>query len=478
MLGFSRSQDISWFRDRAVVFGTTSGSWDGDVWTSGSVTVVAEKPDTPPAFPNTVVVSSDFIASQASADSLAQELLDFFDENLDVKRCLVEGDETVWLGETAAWSDSWTGASGTGLITSIKTEVDNGFKMLVSVDEKCGFVWGWGETAIHISYFSRPDADLKHAYMLSSGSAWTIETVDNDKGNSTTQQGVVVDSSGYARIAYIATAAVGNYRELRHAYDGSDGWTIEVIDSGSTGLRDPSIAIDSNGYSHISYGTSSDGYLRYAYEDSGGWNTEVANATNDNEDTSLALDSNDFAHIACHEDDNRDLRYVENTLGSWTAVTVDSSGITGRTPSIAISSDDFPYISYNDLTADDLNLAYKDAGGWHIEIVDNGSGFGVGIYSSIAFDSGGTIHISYYDTSNSALKHAVGTPGSWNTEIVHNYADTGKTTSLAIDGADVVHISYHDDTGNWTKYAVGNFGDWSIETIDVSTSLWTSIAIG
>jgi len=143
---FSRSQDDSWLRDRAVVFGTTSGSWVDGTWVPGDVTVVGEKPDTPPDLPNTVVISSDFITSQGAADDLAQDLLDFFDENLDIKRCLVAGDESIWLADSATVSDSWSGYSGTGLVTSIDTAVDDrGFRQHVSLDEKCGFVWGFGK---------------------------------------------------------------------------------------------------------------------------------------------------------------------------------------------------------------------------------------------------------------------------------------------------------------------------------------------
>lgn len=130
IIGFSRSQDDSWRRDRAVVFG------DG---------VVGEKPDDPAGCTKTAALSSTFIGTQAVADDLAQDILDFFDEDLDIKRCLIAGDATIWLGETGTVSDPWSGYSGTGLITSIETTVDDrGFRQLVSLDEKCGFIWGWG----------------------------------------------------------------------------------------------------------------------------------------------------------------------------------------------------------------------------------------------------------------------------------------------------------------------------------------------
>lgn len=142
LLAFSRSQDDSWYRDRAVVFGTTSGSWVEGEWVPGEFTVVAEAGEGD----RTAVLSSSYIQSQSAAEDLADEILDFFDEYLDVKRCLIIGDASIWLGDGANVSESWSGYNGTGLVTSIETTVDDsGFRMLVSLDEKCGFIWGHGK---------------------------------------------------------------------------------------------------------------------------------------------------------------------------------------------------------------------------------------------------------------------------------------------------------------------------------------------
>ena len=140
-LQFSRSRDDSWYRNRAIVFGTTSGSWVDGEWIPGEFTVVAEAG----SGNRTAVLSSTYVQTQASAEDLANDILAFFDEYLDIKRCLVKGDESIWLGDVAGVSDSWSGYSGSGIVTSIETTVDDaGFRQLVSLDEKCGFVWGHG----------------------------------------------------------------------------------------------------------------------------------------------------------------------------------------------------------------------------------------------------------------------------------------------------------------------------------------------
>lgn len=153
LLKLSRSQDDSWYRDRAVVFGTTSGSWVDGTWIPGEFTVVAEAG----SGNRTAVLSSNQIQSQASAEDLADDILNFFDEYLDVKRCLIVGDESVWLGDGATVSEGWSGYNGTGLVTSIETTVDDaGFRQLVSLDEKCGFIWGYGKPYGQI-WFAMPE---------------------------------------------------------------------------------------------------------------------------------------------------------------------------------------------------------------------------------------------------------------------------------------------------------------------------------
>jgi len=157
MLEFSRSQDDSWLRDRAVVFG------DG-------VVAEASAGDSPT---KTVALSTPFITSEEAAESLAARILSFFDETLDIKRCLIEGDETIWLAEMAAIIDSWTGLNAVGMITSIETTVDDrGFRQLVSLDEKCGFIWGWGG-------IRQDDADNRY-----SATTWVYATLQVGTGTS------------------------------------------------------------------------------------------------------------------------------------------------------------------------------------------------------------------------------------------------------------------------------------------------------
>jgi fibronectin type 3 domain-containing protein len=288
-LEFAHEQDDSWYRNRAVVFGT-----------SGSVTeIAAEYPASEPADARAVALSSDFIYSELAAEDIAEQLVKFFDENLNVKRCFITGNETIWLGETARIIESWTGFNNIGLITSIITTIDDGgFRQLVSLDEKCGFIWGWGRkwqdqirllraypdlevpVVAHTYYGSRDAATVNHyypnnalfdsSYALSwsrctagatgnypiyhcnsaDGETWSDEVEVDDvayigvTGWSTAWNDMATDSEGNI---YIVWQEKYGHVYLSKSTDGGDSFESSVqVDDASQWAWVPYIAIDSS----------------------------------------------------------------------------------------------------------------------------------------------------------------------------------------------------------------------------------------
>ena len=262
--------------------------------------------------------------------------------------------------------------------------------------------------------------------------------------------------------------------------------SAEVVDTERYIGWDTSIALDSQGFPHISYYDATNKDLKYARKDASGWHIETVDSEGDvGRHTSIALDSNNNPHISYYDATNGDLKYArKDSAGYWHIETVDSAGFVGKyTSSIALDSQGFPHISYYDNSNDNLKYAYKSASGWHIETVDS-EGW-VGKYTSIALDSRGWPHISYYDATNKDLKYAykffnpLRQRFEWHIETVDSEGDVGAFTSIALDSQGFPHISYYDDSNDNLKYAYYDGSGWHIETVDSEgyVGWFTSIAL-
>ena len=270
-----------------------------------------------------------------------------------------------------------------------------------------------------------------------------------------------------------------------------------VIDlTGNVG-EDTSIAIDSNGYKHISYydATTNSGDLKYA---TCSWVTISVDTTGFvGTDSSIAIDSNDAVHISYYDSTNSDLKYATCSSGctiasNWDDVSVDTSGSVGIDTSIAIDSNDAVHISYFDSTNRDLEYATCSSGcttasNWITTSVET-TGV-VGYYTSIAIDSTDAVHISYFDSTNRDLEYATCSSGcttasNWITTSVETTGVVGYYTSIAIDSTDAVHISYFDNTNDDLKYATCSSGcttasNWDDVSVDITGHVgrYTSISI-
>ena len=138
--------------------------------------------------------------------------------------------------------------------------------------------------------------------------------------------------------------------------------TIIDMGGGTTVGKHSSIAIDSYGHKHISYGRFGffGGDLMYATDKSGSWVITTVDSTGSvGEGTSISVDSNDAVHISYYDSTNTNLKYATcssscTSASSWTISTLDSVGNVGSRTSIAIDSNDAVHISYHDITIGDL----------------------------------------------------------------------------------------------------------------------------
>ncbi|MCP2504817.1 MAG: putative Ig domain-containing protein, partial [Candidatus Poseidoniaceae archaeon] len=295
---------------------------------------------------------------------------------------------------------------------------------------------------------------------------------------------IAIDSNGYRHISYYDSSN----DDLKYATDKSGSWVLTPVDSTSASVgKFTSIVIDSNDDVHISYHDSSNDDLKYATDKSGSWVvSSVDTPGNVGEYTSIAVDSVDDVHISYWDTSNNDMKYATNKSGLWVPTSVDSTASVGKFTSIVIDSNDDVHISYYDSSDKDLKYATKKSGFWVLTSVDTSGD--VGKHPSIAVDSNNYVHISYYNDSNNDLKYTTcsssscSTASSWSNTSIDTPGGVGQYPSIAVDSDNHVHISYWDDPNNDLKYATCSSScltesSWSSTSIAGNVGKHSSIAI-
>ncbi len=251
-------------------------------------------------------------------------------------------------------------------------------------------------------------------------------------------------------------------------------WAIETIDPDSGAGWFSSLAIDDNGYLHVSYSFNAgpDWDLRYAISDGTGWITELVDDSGRvGQHNSLALDQDGHPHISYRdvtELTNTALKHARWDGDSWITMTPDSGGYTGGFTSVAYSpSNNNVHISYSDETNESLKYARWTGSAWEITTVDNGPG--VGAHTSLAL-RGNSPRISYLDYANNSLKLAayVAATNSWNISNL-NSGGGGEFTSMVMDTSGFEHISYSKG-GHGVRYIYRNASGWHDELVVADTS--------
>ncbi|DAC21675.1 MAG TPA: hypothetical protein D7H94_06675, partial [Candidatus Poseidoniales archaeon] len=161
------------------------------------------------------------------------------------------------------------------------------------------------------------------------------------------------------------------------------------------------------------------------------WESRVTNgsdhpssATNSNEAgkaTDVAADSNGKTHVVSFDDNNDDLRYTTNAGGTWTSALINTSGNTGRHPSIVIDSNDMIHVVFVRQTGTSLVYMNKSV-------------------SATSWSSPTTI-----------------SSDAWN-----------KATGLALDEDDNLYVSWARNDANYKRQCF-------VKTKPVSSSTWSDL---
>lgn len=372
---------------------------------------------------------------------------------------------------------------------------------------------------LHIGYYDSTSDNYVVKYAHQDNSGWQIEEIDphllaKSVISSSPKVSLALNNDGNPHITCYSVYE-GSPADLMHIYRDASEWYIEVGIEEDDVTFNNSLAIDDNGYAHVSYqGGESDG-LVYAYQTSTGWYSETvdyAGGGEGSEFTSLALDGDGYPHIAYQIETSRDLLYAYQDGSGWHLQQVDRYGILLGDISMALDSDDRPHISYNELNIGELRYAHLNSAGWYlntlergyeagffnqialiddspgiaffmdhmlnyyhlgsVHIVDDG-GDDVGRSLDLALDKDGTPHISYcgdYELDYGPcqeLRYAyLAGPFDWQVESVDTGGNIGSATSIAMDENDYPHISYNDGSNDSVKYAYKDNSGWHREMVD------------
>jgi len=133
-----RSRDRMWIRNRAVVFGTPSIKAD-----------VSRSNRYLPGETIAAAVAAPEWDTVDKATATANEMLDEYNDPMDLKWAVVPGDPAYELGDTVNLSDLFSGL-GVGrpyraLVTAIRSRMTaEEYTMQIGLDTKCPRIWGWG----------------------------------------------------------------------------------------------------------------------------------------------------------------------------------------------------------------------------------------------------------------------------------------------------------------------------------------------
>jgi hypothetical protein len=244
-------------------------------------------------------------------------------------------------------------------------------------------------------------------------------------------------------------------------FDGS-AWIVEEVDTyspvGAAVGGYTSLAFDRLGRPAIAYYDYGASALKFIQDNDGDFSLMdetpvfVVNAFTEGQFSSLTFDSLNRAMIAHFDDANDDLRFSVQEPGiGWVTATVDSTGNTGRYPSLAIDPDTgFPAIAYYSTT--ELRYAEWDGDSWNsISLDTTGNVTGPPPFQSslsLAFDpADGNPAIAYWNrTGGEDLKLAWHDGSIWQTQTVDAVGDVGHNPSLAFNdfGNGFPSITYLD----------------------------------
>ena len=335
---------------------------------------------------------------------------------------------------------------------------------------------------IHAVHISGGNYQIRHS--VYDGNNWNSFKIDDCEGDGSVcwDPHMVIDGNDELHVAYTLDNGWSERVVYMH-YDGT-AWTEELITSNAH-FGPVGIAVDSNNHPHISYGAKGEycgNGLRIASYDGSSWTDDVVEeGDNRGCESAMVIDENDNIYIAYQNRDNSKLKIATDKSGSWDAYTVDtgtspSNLYPGYMTSMVMDGQGQFHIAHFDDKEDDLRYSTGAPNGpWSTTIIDS-TGH-TGREPSIALDPTGNVHIVYNSWYGWDLKYAVynSTTSLWDQSSISTIGDVGKGNSLSIDQYGVMHVAFSDETDDVLKYATKSTGLLQTNEITVQFGQYGSV---
>ncbi len=250
-------------------------------------------------------------------------------------------------------------------------------------------------------------------------------------------------------------------------------WKKGTIDAATELSGVVSVAIDDDGYLHVSYYDSSNKNLMYASNEGGAWNKYVVDdSVNVGKYNSIAVDSTGTVHISYNDEVDYNLKYAKGSASTWSISTLASEGSVGEFNSIVVDGNDDVHITYMDDSGNRLMYATDESGSWVMSAIAEDISGG----NSLGINDKGMLFSAYVKEDNS-LNVAVCENGDWEEE----YVTTGSGLSLdtAYDQQGKVYVAFVDtSTGNLKVATRTAQGSWGVSTISSDAIVLTGSLYG
>lgn len=315
------------------------------------------------------------------------------------------------------------------------------------------------------------DAGVLRAAIGKDGT-WTTATLDAavDAGR---RCDLAIDDTGNLHASYLSDST----GMLYYTTNGGDGWASEAIELTWTSYDAPesSIAIDKDGYAHISVSNREDYDLHYLTNRSGTWESTVVADYAISLWNSIALDDDGYAHIVYSDTADYNIVHLTNRSGEWVSEIVSQHGYTPIYPEIACDADGVLHVAY--LAEGNVMYATDASGGWETTILKTLNDCNLENID-LALDANGNAHVamstSFEPTGTKVrLRYFENTTGSWTEQVVLTQNDNQRIDylGLGVDSAGAAHISFcdnysfHSDGGD-LAYVTNASGSWEKTTLD------------